>query len=72
MRKNACDLRIAGFFVGDSRSEALDEEEYEEYLRVAFDLHEYEFEHEPLQEQLRDEGGNRVDGCYRTKRAPSQ
>ncbi len=61
-----------GFFVGESRSDELSEEEYEEYLRVAFDLHEYEFEHEPLQEQLGDKDGMRVQGCYRTKPASSQ
>ena len=47
----------------------MDEEEYEWYLRQVFDLHEYEHEEEPLQEQLRDENGYRVPGCYRTRPA---
>ena len=43
----------------------MDEEEYEDYLRHVFGLHEYEQENVPLREQLRGEDGRRVSGCYR-------
>ena len=65
MRKNACDLRIVGFFMPE-----MDEQEYEEYLRAVFGMHEYEHENDPLLERLRDEDGEVVPGCFRVRPAP--
>jgi len=59
------------FRVLDSRNETLNEEEYEWYLQHIYGTHEYEHENDPLQEQLRDDDGNFVPGCYRTKPAPT-
>ena len=47
----------------------VNEEEYEEYLNQIDGMHEQD--HAPLREQLRDEDGNQVPGCYRIIPAPS-
>ena len=50
----------------------MNEEEYEEYCKAVFGApHEYEHEHDPLQEQLYDESGP-VPGCYRTLPAQTE
>ena len=41
----------------------VNEEEYEEYLNQIDGMHEQD--NAPLREQLRDEDGNQVPGCYR-------
>ena len=50
----------------------MDEEEYEDYLNQIDNMRwgTNELEHDSLQEQLRDEQGYRVPGCYRTRPAP--
>ncbi len=44
------------------------EEEYQEYLSQIEGM--YEQDHAPLREQLRDENGYQVPGCYRIIPAP--
>ena len=48
----------------------MDEDEYEDYLNQIDNIQANELEYEALQEQLRDEHGHRVSGCYRTRPAP--
>ena len=43
------------------------EEEYLAYLKAVFAIEDIESDDDPLYEQLWDEGGLRVPGCYRTK-----
>ena len=66
VRDNACVLRNVGFFMDEISGKIVNEEEYEDYMRAVFGLHEYVHEHDPLQEPLRDEFGHQVPGCYRT------
>jgi len=56
----------------NSGNEKLDETEYYEYLCQIDDMRwgANDLENGPLQEQLRDENGNRVEGCYVTRPAP--
>ena len=51
----------------------MDETEYYEYLCQIDDMTwgANELENGPLQEQLRDENGYRIEGCYRTNPAPT-
>ena len=42
----------------------MDEEELEEYMCQVFGIERYEYEPNELLNQLRDEDGFRVDGCY--------
>lgn len=48
----------------------MDEEEYEVYLRMIDEYQHRDMGDELITEQLRDEDGIRVDGCYRVLPAP--
>ena len=50
--------------IGSPSNSVIDEKEYEEYMRLVFQLEERERQ-DPLLEPLRDEDGAAVDGCYR-------
>jgi len=47
----------------------MDEDKLDAYYRQVFGLHEYDHDNERI-EQLRDENGFRVDGCYRVTPIP--
>jgi len=49
----------------------MDEDEYEEYLRQISDLRESEVFRDHSREQLRDEEGLRVQGCYVVRPKPT-